>query len=62
MTNEKLPMSDVAPQSMCKVKGFVKAVTQGLLEITEGKEQSLDDVKVKLDLKFSLPEFDMPEN
>ena len=27
---------------------FIKAVTQGLLEINKGKEQSLDDVKTKL--------------
>ncbi len=30
---------------------FMKAVTQGLVEIKEGKEQSLEDVKKKLGIK-----------
>ena len=50
MSNMKLPIADVTPQSMSEVKGFIKAVTQGLLEIKEGKEQSLADVKAKLGL------------
>ena len=29
-------------------RAFMKAVTQGLVEIKEGKEQSLEDVKKKL--------------
>ncbi len=32
-------------------RAFLKAVTQGLVEIKEGKEQSLEDVKKKLDIK-----------
>ncbi len=32
-------------------RAFMKAVTQGLVEIKEGKEQSLEDVKKKLGLK-----------
>ncbi len=32
-------------------RAFMKAVTQGLVEIKEGKEQSLDDVKKKLGIK-----------
>ncbi len=31
-------------------RAFMKAVTQGLVEIKEGKEQSLEDVKKKLGL------------
>jgi len=33
-------------------RAFMKAVTQGLVEIKEGKEQSLDDVKKKLGIKI----------
>ncbi len=32
-------------------RAFMKAVTQGLVEIKEGKEQSLEDVKNKLSIK-----------
>jgi prevent-host-death family protein len=32
-------------------RAFMKAVTQGLVEIKEGKEQSLEDVKKKLGLQ-----------
>jgi len=32
-------------------RAFMKAVTQGLVEIKEGKEQSLEDVKKKLGIK-----------
>jgi len=32
-------------------RAFMKAVTQGLVEIKEGKEQSLEDVKKKLGFK-----------
>ena len=32
-------------------RAFMKAITQGLVEIKEGKEQSLEDVKKKLGLK-----------
>lgn len=31
-------------------RAFMKAVTQGLVEIKEGKEQDLDDVKKKLSI------------
>jgi len=31
-------------------RAFMKAVTQGLVEIKEGKEQSLEDVKKKLSI------------
>lgn len=37
-------------ENMQEEKDFMKAVTQGLLEVKEGKEQSLDDVKEKLGL------------
>lgn len=33
-------------------RAFMKAVTQGLVEIKEGKEQSLEDVKKKLSFKI----------
>lgn len=32
-------------------RAFMKAVTQGLVEIKEGKEQGLDDIKKKLGFK-----------
>jgi len=32
-------------------RAFMKAVTQGLVEVKEGKEQSLEDVKKKLGFK-----------
>ena len=32
-------------------RAFMKAITQGLVEIKEGKEQSLEDVKKKLSIK-----------
>jgi len=32
-------------------RAFMKAVTQGLVEIKEGKEQSLEDVKKQLGIK-----------
>ncbi|VAW66926.1 Prevent host death protein, Phd antitoxin [hydrothermal vent metagenome] len=32
-------------------RAFMKAVTQGLMEIKEGREQSLEDVKNKLGIK-----------
>ncbi len=32
-------------------RAFMRAVTQGLVEIKEGKEQSLEDVKKKLGIK-----------
>ncbi len=32
-------------------RAFMKAVAQGLVEIKEGKEQDLDDVKKKLGIK-----------
>jgi len=35
-------------ESMQEERNFMKAVTQGLLEIKESKEQSLEDVKAKL--------------
>jgi prevent-host-death family protein len=37
-------------ESMQEERDFMKAVTQGLFEITEGKEQTLDSVKAKLGL------------
>jgi len=37
-------------ENMQEEKDFMKAVTQGLLEIKEGKEQTLDSVKAKLGL------------
>jgi prevent-host-death family protein len=37
-------------ESMQEERDFMKAVTQGLLEIKEGKEQTLDSVKAKLGL------------
>jgi len=33
-------------------RAFMKAVTQGLVEIKEGKEQGLEDVKKKLGIKI----------
>lgn len=33
-------------------RAFMKAVTQGLVDIKEGKEQSLEDVKKKLGIKI----------
>jgi prevent-host-death family protein len=37
-------------ENMQEERDFMKAVTQGLLEIKAGKEQTLDSVKVKLGL------------
>ncbi len=37
-------------ENMQEEREFMKAVTQGLLEIKAGKEQTLDSVKVKLGL------------
>jgi prevent-host-death family protein len=37
-------------ENMQEERDFMKAVTQGLFEIKEGKEQSLDSVKAKLGL------------
>ncbi|MCF6319111.1 MAG: type II toxin-antitoxin system Phd/YefM family antitoxin [Proteobacteria bacterium] len=37
-------------ENMQEERGFMQAITQGLLEIKEGKEQSLDDIKEKLGL------------
>lgn len=37
-------------ENMQEERDFMKAVTQGLLEIREGKEQSLESVKEKLGL------------
>lgn len=33
-------------------RAFMKAVMQGLVEVKEGKSQSLEDVKIKLGLKI----------
>ncbi len=33
-------------------RAFVKAIAQGLLEVKEGKEQTVDDVKIKLGINI----------
>ncbi len=33
-------------------RAFMKAITQGLVEIKEGKEQSIEDIKKKLGIKI----------
>ena len=38
-------------ESLEEERAFMRAVTQGLMEVKEGKEQSLDEVKKKLGLK-----------